>query len=67
MNEVHQIKHSESIVNYLDCAHNSIVNKEQTLGCEFSPDRLSKFLNRLKHNGINLSENQLKQRNEVAK
>ena len=37
VNEVHKIKYSKSIVNYLDCAHTSIVNKEQTLRCEFMP------------------------------
>ena len=48
------------MVNYLDCTHNSIFNKEQLLGGEFIPEMFSTFLNRAKHNGINLSERQLK-------
>ena len=60
MNKVHQIKYSKLMVNYFDCAHKSISNKERILECEFIPEMFSTFLNRSKYNGINLSEKQLK-------
>ena len=60
VNEVHQSKHSKSTLKYLDCAHNSIINKEQILGCEFTPEMFNTFLSRLKYDDINLSEKQLK-------
>ena len=60
VNEVHQIKCLKSIVNYLCCTYNSIVNKEEMFECKFIPEMFSTYLSRCKYNGINLSEKYLK-------
>lgn len=60
VNEVHQIKYSKSMINYLDFAYSSIINKQSIITNEFVLDMFSTFLDRSKYNRIMLSERLLK-------
>ena len=61
VNEVHRIKHSKSMLNYLDNIH-EIVENEKILfpNKEFIPDFFSSYLDKDKHCGITLKQALLK-------